>query len=99
MANKPEKTLDQLLEDLKQAQQAYDIARKLDEQKKIEEEEKKKAELALQKDKRKKEVDDTIKKAVNLVQEYIEDYGSFHISDDINDLLFLGNLGFLRWVL
>lgn len=98
MANK-EKTLEELYAEMEQAQKAYTAAKKLDEQKKKEEAERKKAELALQKEKRKKEADDAIKKATNLVREYIEDYGSFSIDDDINDLSFLGNLGLLRWFL
>lgn len=99
MANKPEKTLEQLKAEAELANQAYRVALQAEEQKKKEEAERKKAELALQKEKRKKEANDAIKNAVNLVQEYIEDYGSFSITDDINDLSFLGNLGLLRWFL
>ena len=99
MANKTEKTLEQLKAEAELANQAYRLALQAEEQKKKEEAERKKAELALQKEKRKKETDDAIKKAVNLVQEYIEDYGSFSINDDTNDLSFLGNLGLLRWFL
>ena len=99
MANKPEKTLEQLKAEAELAAMAYETAWKAEEKKKKEEADRKKAELALQKEQRKKEVDDAIKKASNLVKEYIEDYGSFSISDDTNDLSFLGNLGLLRWFL
>ena len=99
MANKPEKTLEQLKAEAELANQAYRLALKAEEQKKKEEAEHKKVELALQKANRKKEVDDAIEKAANLIKKYIEDYGSFSIENDINDLSFLGNSRFLRWFL
>ena len=98
MANK-EKTLEQLKAEAELAAMAYETAWRAEEQKKKEEEKRKKEELALQKENRKKEVDDAISKAVNLVKGYIEDYGSYSINDDINDLSFLGNIGLLRWFL
>ena len=61
MANKTEKTLEQLLEDLQQAQRAYEIAKQLDEKKKKEAEEKKKAELAAVKEKRYAEIEEARK--------------------------------------
>jgi uncharacterized protein YigA (DUF484 family) len=92
MANK-EKTLEQLQEELIQAQKAYDAAKKFDEQKKKEEAERKKAELALEHDKRKKEVDDAMNHAANLLKAYNEDYGTYvvtrkNISSYLLDLLF-----------
>lgn len=98
MANE-EKTLEQLQEELTRAQKAYYDAKKLDEQKKREEEERKMAELALVKDKRKKEIDDAIDNAVKLIKKYTEDYGSFSITDNINDLSFLFSSKPFGWFL
>ena len=89
MAKSEEKTLEQLQEELKQAQKAFELAKKLAEQKEKEEAERKAAELALAKDKRKQEVDDAINRAIELLKAYNEDYGSYSISDHINDLSFL----------
>ncbi len=98
MANK-EKTLEQLYAEMEQAQMAYNTAKKLEEQKKKEEAERKMAELALEKDKRKKEVDDAVENAVELVKKYIEDYGSFSITDNVNYLSFLFGGKPSRWFL
>jgi capsule polysaccharide export protein KpsE/RkpR len=76
MANK-EKTLEELRIEAELAKKAYEAAKKLDEQKKKEEAERKKAELALEHDKRKKEVDDAINHAANLIKTYNEDYGTY----------------------
>ena len=71
------------------AQKAYAAALKAEEQKKKAEEEKKRVELAAEKDKRKKEVDDAIDNAIELLKKYTEDYGSFSITNHVNDLSFL----------
>ena len=44
-------------------------------------------------------LDEAIAKAASLIKEYIKDYGSFSIENDINDLSFLGNSRLLRWFL
>ncbi len=88
MANK-EKTLEQLKVEAELATQAYNLALKAEEQKKKEEAERKKAELAAVKEKRKKEVDDAIDNAMELLKKYIEDYGSFSMTDHVNDLSLL----------
>ena len=89
MANKPEKTLEQLQEELAQAQRAYEIAKKLTEQKEKEEAERKQAVLAAEKEARRSEVEDAINNAIKLLKKYTEDYGSFSITDNVNDLSFL----------
>ena len=86
---KTEKTLEQLQEELVKAQKAYDDAKKLDEQKRAAAAELKRLELAKVKETRKKEVDDAINRAIDLLKAYTEDYGTYSISDHINDLSFL----------
>ena len=87
MANKTEKTLEQLLEDLQQAQRAYEIAKQLDEKKKKEAEEKKKAELAAVKEKRYAEIEEARKTYYKLINDYVKDYGTYsvHSTDNNNE--------------
>ena len=89
MVKNEEKTLEQLTEELIQAQKAYDAKKEEIIKKEAEEAERKKAELALAKDKRKKEVDDAIHHAIELIKAYNEDYGSYSLADHFNDLSFL----------
>lgn len=86
---KTEKTLEQLQVELEQAQKAYEDAKKLDEQKRAAAAELKRLELAKVKENRKKEVDDAINHAIDLLKAYTEDYGTYSISDHINYLSFL----------
>lgn len=53
---------------------------------KKEEEDRKKAELALAKEVRKKEVDDAITNAKDLLEAYIKDYGSYSSEYNYSDL-------------
>jgi hypothetical protein len=89
MVENEEKTLKQLTEELIQAQRAYDAKKEEIIKKEAEEAKRKKAELALAKDKRKKEVDDAVNHAIELIKAYNEDYGRYSITDHINDLSFL----------
>ncbi len=98
MANK-EKTLEQLKAEAELATQAYNLALKAEEQKKREEAERKKAELAAVKEARKSEVDAAINNAIKLLKKYNEDYGSYSITDDINDLSFLFGSKPWKWLL
>lgn len=98
MANK-EKTLEELKAEAELATQAYNLALKAEEQKKREEAERKKAELAAIKVERKAEVDDAINHAIQLLKKYNEDYGSYSITDNINDLTFLFGSKPWRWFL
>ena len=74
------------------------IGKVLSELKKAKEEQRK-ADLAAEKNQRKKEVDESVNNAVKLIQKYIEDYGSYSIKDNSNDLSSLFNLVNLRWFL
>ena len=56
-----------------------------EDKKKREEEDRKKAELALKKEARKKEVDDAIDSCRELIKAYIKDYGSISITSNIDD--------------
>ena len=76
MANK-DKTLEQLYEEAIQAQKAYEAAKKLDEQKKQEEVERKRAELELAKEKRIAEIEETASKLETLLTAYNKDYGVY----------------------
>ena len=74
------------------------LGKVLNERKK-EEEDKKKAELAVSKDKRHKEVETAINNAIELLKKYNEDYGSYSITDNINDISFLFGSKPWRWFL
>lgn len=89
MANKEEKTLEQLKAEAEQAQKAYDDKRKELARKEAEEVERKRLKLVAEKDKRKKEVDDAVSKAIELIKAYNEDYGKYSITDHFNELSFL----------
>ena len=94
MENNENKTLEQLKAELEQAQKAFDAAKKLAEQKEAEEAERKKAELAAEKVKRKKDIEEVESHYINLVRQFIKDYGSYDVSrsynnDDNNFISFL----------
>ena len=89
MTKSAEKTLEQLTEELIAAQRAYDAKKEEIIKKEKEAAERKAAELALAKDKRKKEVDDAVNHAIELIKEYTADYGNYSIANHINDLSFL----------
>lgn len=83
MANK-EKTLEQLKAEAELATQAYNIALKAEEQKKKEEAEKKKAELAAVKEKRYAEIAEARTTYYKLINDYVRDYGEY-LSCNVND--------------
>lgn len=62
-----------------------------------EEEDRKKAELALEKEKRKKKVDDAIKNAKSLLNAYIKDYGSYSDIYELDDYGFLPKSPIAWW--
>ena len=70
------KTLDQLEAELEAAKKQYEDAQKSVTKKKAEEADRKKAELALMKEKRRMEIEDTEKKLNELYTAYLKDYGS-----------------------
>ena len=85
------KTLDQLEAELEAAKKQYEDAQKSVTKKKAEEADRKKAELALVKEKRRMEIEDTEKKLNELYAAYLKDYGSIEWrmsnSADDDDLL------------
>ena len=93
MAKNEEKTLEQLTEELIQAQKAYDAKKEEIIKEEKERAERKQAELALEKDKRRKEIEEAEKHYHNLIKQYIEDYGKYEVScsyeDDDDFLSFL----------
>ncbi len=95
MATKESKTLEQLEAEYESAKKALKTARELEAKKAAEEAERKRVALAAEKDKRHKEVNDAINRAIELLKAYNEDYGSYSITDHFNDLSFL--LGGKPW--
>lgn len=89
MANKEEKTLEQLKAEFEQAQKAFNDKKEEIIQKEKEEAKRKQAELEAKKEVRKKEVDDAITNAIKLIKAYNEDYGAYSIANHFNDLSFL----------
>ena len=89
MANKEEKTLEQLTAEFKQLEKEFNLRKEELARKEAEEAERKKAELVVEKDKRKKEVDDAVSKAIELIKAYNDDYGKYSITDHFNELSFL----------
>ena len=78
---KTEKTLEQLQEEFEQAKKALETAKKLDEQKREAAAELKRLELAKVKETRKKEVDDAVAHAFELLNAYTKDYGSYNYEE------------------
>jgi uncharacterized membrane-anchored protein YhcB (DUF1043 family) len=64
---------------------------KQEEAKRKEEEEKKKAQLALEKENRKKEVDDAFQNYNELLKAYIKDYGSYKVIASADDFDWFSN--------
>lgn len=90
METNESKTLEQLQKELEQAQEAFDAAKKLAEQKEKEEVELKTAKLAAEKDKRKEEIRAAEQHYRALVKQFIEDYGSYSATrsyDEDDDIL------------
>lgn len=86
MANKKDYTIEELQKLYEDAKKNFEtIGEQLTIAKK-EEEDRKKAELALKKETRKKEVDDAITNAKNLLEAYIKDYGKYSSEYDSNTL-------------
>ena len=75
--NKREMTIEELEKQYKEAAKKATMLGEQLEQKKQEEEYKKKAQLALEKEARKKEVDEAFDNYVTLFKKYINDYGSY----------------------
>lgn len=72
-----EKTLDELKAELEAARKAYASIQDSVNKREAEEKEKKRAQLALERDKRKKVIEEKEEELVNLIYDYIKDYGSY----------------------
>ena len=88
MSTKKEYTLEELEQQYKLAEEKRDAIQKQIEQRKRKEEEIREAQLALEKDARKKEVDEALATYKMLLRKYMKDYGmySYTSNDDIFDM-------------
>ena len=77
MASKKDFTVEELRKMYENSLKESNTLGEMLRQKEKDEEDRKKAQLALEKDKRKKKVDDAYEKYYKLVQAYIEDYGQY----------------------
>lgn len=88
MSTKKEYTIEELEAQYKLAEEKRNALKEQIEQKKKEEMELREAQLALEKDARKKEVDDALQRYKTLLRAYMKDYGiySYASNDDIFDM-------------
>ena len=88
MASKKDFTIEELKKMKEDAAKEYETIDEMLRQKEKEEEDRKKAELALNKEARKKELDEAIENARKLLQKWMQDYGSYGFSGNANESLF-----------
>lgn len=88
MSTKKEYTIEELEAQYKLADEKRNALKKQIEQKKKEEEELREAQLALEKDARRKEVDESIAKAKELLKAFINDYGIYSFTSTDDDTVF-----------
>ena len=74
---KRELTLDELKKQLSKIGEEYSNLNEIIKKREVEEEDRKRAQLALEKETRKKEVDEALEKYRDLLHTYLEDYGSY----------------------
>ena len=97
MSTKKEFTIEELEAQYKLAEENQKALKQQIEQKKKEERELKEAQLVLEKETRKKEVDEAISKCRELIKAYMHDYGIYsYTSDDDTNSLFSSK--FWNWV-
>lgn len=89
MANKKELTIEELKKQCEEAKENFESLNERLEKAVQEEERRKKAELAFEKENRKKELDDAITNAKDLLEAYIKDYGTYSSEYNSNDLISL----------
>lgn len=82
MSTKKEYTIEELEAQYKLADEKLNTLKQQIEQKKKEEEELRVAKLAIEKDARKKEVDEAFEKYKTLLRAYIADYGIYSFTND-----------------
>lgn len=88
MASKKDFTIEELKKMYEDSLKESNTLGEMLRQKEKEEEDRKKAELALNKETRKKELDDAIENARQLLQQWMKDYGSYGFSGNTNESLF-----------
>ena len=88
MSTKKEYTIEELTQQCEEAKKNFERLNRLIEEKKKEEKELREAQLALEKDARKKEVDDALTAYKTLLKKYMNDYGVYLYTsnDDIFDM-------------
>lgn len=74
---KREKTLEELKKEYEDIENAYNSLKATIKKKEAEENERKRAQLTLEKENRKKTIEEKEKELITLVHKYIEDYGSY----------------------
>ena len=72
-----EKTIEELRRELEIAQEAYKSAKEAVKQREVEETERKRVKLAIEKENRKKMLEEKEDELIRLINEYIKDYGSY----------------------
>ena len=78
MENKKDFTIEELKKMYEDSLKESNTIGEMLRQKEKDEEDRKRAELALQKEARKKEIDEVLEKYNQLVKAYIKDYGTYH---------------------
>lgn len=96
MSTKKEYTIEELEAQYELAEEKRNAIKQQIEQKKKEEKELREAKLALEKDARKKEVDEAIANVKTLIKAYMHDYGVYSFTSADDDAIF--NSRFWNWV-
>ena len=96
MSVKKEYTIEELEAQYKLAEANQKALKQQIEQKKKEEKELRESQLAIEKDARKKEVDEAIANCKNLIKKYMHDYGVYSFNSTDDDAVF--NSRFWNWI-
>ena len=96
MSTKKEYTIEELETQYKLAEEKRRALKQQIEERKKEEEELREAKLALEKETRKKEVDEAIAKCKQLVKAYMHDYGIYSFISTDDDTIFSSK--FWNWI-
>jgi hypothetical protein len=85
MSNKKDFTIKELAQQCEEAKKNFEALSEQLKKAQQDEEDRKKAQLALEKENRKKKVDDAFENYRKLLKAYIEDYGSYHTESASDD--------------
>lgn len=96
MSTKKEYTIEELEAQYKLAEEKRNALKQQIEQKKKEEEDLKKAKYDMEKQARKKEVDDAVTKAIELVNAWTNDFGIYSYKSDDDNSIFSSK--FWNWI-